>query len=388
MWHAWLVDTRSGWRGADLLPLLGGSVDVSLNEIDQVSVQVPDEVLRRLDARWWSPWRACLVVGHSCPLAPEPVAWAGGPITDMPQPSTITVDGVGRAVDKLTAAGMRRILAYRHHTGGQDYRGDVEAVKHATTHWTGLSLGTIARDLVEASTRRTGGELPIAYPQPRETGLGAAGHERTYEGWNLANDDLDKLLTDLSEVEHGPDIMLRPRLDDNRVVWDMLTGTSAGVHLPQDRQLVWDATAPAGPITDLEVHTDATSMCTRVWATGAGEGAGTAMAVAQADDLLSVGWPLMETVVTSRSTEQVDTLAGHARGRLAAGAAPIVQVNVTVQADHPSSLLGTWHVGDRVQLVTPDHPALPAGTHLMTVISATADLASESVTVHLQPEEA
>lgn len=388
MWGAWLVETMTGRVGARL-DLLGGSVETVLNGADTLKIATPWHELAKVDRRRWAPWQASLLIAHACPLLPDWRAWASGPIINLPSAEHVSINGEDTVVAEIPGKGLREMLRYRIETAGTDYTGDVDAVKTATRKLSGMSLGTIGAELVKAALARRGGQLPIRFrAELRETGL-TPGHERTFEGFNVASSDVDKLLSNLSEVQGGPDFVLRPSLTtDNgwQVTHDLLHGSSASPHIPQERQLVWDATAPDGPVTGMQIVTDSSLVATRVWATGAGDGAGIAMQVAEDQERLSAGWPLMETVVSSQTTTELATLAQHASGRLEAGHSPTVQANVTVQADHPASVLGTWHVGDRVLLCTPDHPALPAGEYLMTIITASADLGSESVRVHLQED--
>ena len=387
MWGAWLVDTRTGIVGARL-PLLAGTASVTLNDADEWDIQVPDGFLDTAPADAYQPWRASVLIAHSCDLLPSWAPFAFGPITTPPAPDTVTINGSRHAVDKITGAGMRKIFEYRIETG-VDYRPGAIPTDASIT-FEGMSLGTIQSELVRRATQRAGGMLPLTFPaQLRETGLGSKGHTRTYEGWNVANNSVDKLITDLTEVKNGPDFMLRPTLSDPdagqwKATCKVLHGTSTDPHIPQDRQLVWDATAPHGPMTGFEVPVSASTLCTRVWATGAGEGSTTAMQVAQADDLLAEGMPLLERTEAHQSVESTDVLAQHAAGTLESGRTVTRQVNATIEADHPSSVLGTWHVGDRVTLITPPHRNLPAGEHLMTIIDASIDLGSETVTVHMQ----
>lgn len=388
MWAAWLADTITGTLGPQIPLLHSGKVDTPLNGVESWSVTLPNGWLRHVDKRWWTPWRASILIGHVSDLLPEVTAWCFGPITDPPSTDRIALDGTAQAVDTLTGAGLREILKHRIYTGGVDYTGDVDKVKAAIGQFEGMSLGTIQSLLVEAATQRRGGRLPVSFAMSqRETGLGDKGRQRTYEGFNVANCDIDKLISEISNVKDGPDLMLRPRLVvdiGEHVVCDVVHGTSRSTNIPQARQLVWDTTAPAGPINSLKIVSDAGSVVNRIWATGAGEGQGIAMQVRESDALLQQGYPLLEAVHTSQSTTRLETLAEHAAGQLASRSAPTVQVELSVQADHPSSLVGAWHVGDRVQLITPEHPALPAGQHLMTIISASVDLTSETVAIHLQ----
>ena len=273
-----------------------------------------------------------------------------------------------------------------------------------------MSLGTIADRIIDLATARQAGSLPIRHRQDlAQTDLSAAvGHARQYDACNLANNGVDKRLSELSDVIGGPDIMLRPGIDWGDTMTPpaayatVIHGVEGQPQIPQRRTTVWDATRPAGPVTSISATVDASQMWTRRWATGAGQDADILMDVRQAEQMLQAGMPLMEDVTAYSSVTTHATLLAHVDALVAAGQRQTVQWTATVDLTHPDASPGVWHVGDRVRVITPPTRAYAALTEAsaqapwpprredrtMTVVKATFDLCAETATVDLQEDAA
>ncbi|GAA2178568.1 hypothetical protein GCM10009785_01660 [Brooklawnia cerclae] len=395
-WSAWLVETTTGAVGPQVPLAAGGSWEITLNGIESWTLSLPDRWLDTVPRRWWNKWQASALICHSCPLWPEDHPWVLGPVTSVPKASTVTsADKQKTVIDTLSGTGLREILRWRKITGVVDWTSNdaLDALKNSVATFTGMSLGTIQEEIVRLAIARKAGRLPIRFDERwRQTGLAQDdGHTRNYEGWNVANNDADKLITELSEVIGGPDFMLRPGLDTRaddvwRAYATCLHGLEGQPWLPQERQIVWDATAPNGPVYGLDPAADAGGIRTRRWATGAGEGAGIAMQVSEDDGALADGMPLLEQSAAYQSVTNLPPLLDHAQADLAASSKPTVQLDLKVRGDHPQAVVGSWHVGDRVQVITPRLRDLDAGEHLMTIISARGGLDSEEIAVQLQED--
>jgi len=174
----------------------------------------------------------------------------------------------------LQCGGIRSILANR--IIAKEFQ-DWSQLSGDTIFWSGRSLGTIAKYAVQASTGpKTGGALPISYPVPEQTIADDANHQRTYHGFDIQNLSCDAVLTKLSNVINGPDIMFRPRLlDASRIVWDMWTGTEGSPRITQNNSFLWDTTSTRGPVTDISIASTGTHMTNRVYSVGAGKDQGT-----------------------------------------------------------------------------------------------------------------
>lgn len=408
-WGVWLIETTTG-RVGPRVPLLAGSkAGWCINGAGSWTVVTDGAWLDTVPRRWWYPWASGVLVCHD---AGDGSGWRpvqAGPAAAMP---SAPVGPNGEAGQPVTLSGgdYRAILAERIITGWRDWDGSSGTwdLQHEQLTLSGMSLGTIAARLVQKAMERYAGTLPIVLPAELEqTGLpDDDGHRRTYQAHNLSNSSAAKLLDDLSNVIGGPDMALRPVLDlgdgmqPDRVAVEFRHGVEGQPQIPQAGMRVWDATRPRGNVTGLKVTCDASGMCTRAWATGAGQDADILMDVRQNEALMHAGAPLLERTRAYQSVTQHGTLLAHVDADLAAGAAPTVQWQVEVDASAPGTRPALdWHVGDRVRLLTPptrartrledgpDTPAPPRPLDLtVTALSAEADLTRDVVAVKTQED--
>ena len=211
--------------------------------------------------------------------------------------------------------------------------------------------------------------------------------ERTYEGWNLANNLIGKRWTELSGVINGPDIMIRPRWADDaqtRVEWALLHGTEAYPFIAQDWVPDFDTTADMGEVPDVSVTSSGKNLVHRIWCTGAGEGEGTARAHAE---ILSSVWrrgqPFVEDVMSDADQASPDVLRQKAHGELLSRQAMIDQVTLTFAANSRKTPLGSFFVGDTANVTLAGWKTIPDGTRPMRIIKMNGDL-SPQVTLDFQ----
>ena len=395
-WAAWACSTMYGTVGPQI-PLAGTcTVSQPLNGIEDWTLDVPADWFARVGAKWWQCDSASVVIAHTCDVLPGWQAVAMGPVRVPPKPD----NRMKPSVYTLAGKGLRDLLTQRLATTDvmpKDF-GDLWTYERTSLLYTGMSLGTIQEELCKVATSRANGALPISFDaQLREDNLPeSTDHDRTYPFFNVSNNGVDKLLTDLSDVDGGPDFMLRPVLTaPDQGQWTVscvaVHGMNNSPWIPQDRQLVWDATAMDGVVTAMDVTPDGRTRCNRVWAVGSGTDAATLIQIAQDDAALQSGQPLMEAVSSYTSITSNAPLMAHAKADLNPGTDPRPDISVTVRADAEGAAIGTWHVGDRVRLIAGDALDFPAGrdadgAHLMTIVKADFDLASELVKVGLRED--
>lgn len=350
-WRVYLVRTVTGELGPAIDPV-AGSWAVELNGTDGGQVTLRKADLRRLERKWFAPWWAGVLFTYTHEGVERPIT--GGPVTGWPSET--------REELVLDWAGPRRIFERRYLEGTVDVK------------LTGMSLGGIAWALVEAGMAKPGGALPIVRGTPAEAG----DHQRTFEWWNVANNAVDKRLEELSNVIDGPDVMLRPRWATEartRVVWALVTGTSVNPTIAQDWLPDWDTTAARSGVEAIGIKSSADHLAGRVWATGAGEGAGTVVRSATDLTFVAEGGPLLEAVVSDSDQAKADVIADLARSELAAREDMLAQVSIGVRANDPKAPLGSWHVGDKAAVTLGDEwETIPAGTHALRIIRASGDL--------------
>ena len=385
-WAAYLVRTVDGTRGARLDIAGDGSWAIPLNGVEDVSVTVSKDQLRDIWPEWWSPWRGSVLLCRVMRDGSE-VPWIAGPIVQPVQESrdtaTITFQGIGALLG-------RRVVTDRDYLGTSARLSvsGATSLARSRARFTGMSLGTIAQEVVKLATDRAGGHIPIRYASPRETGSRL--NERTYEGFNLANNGAFKRLTELSGVRNGPDIAFRPEWSDesrSRIQWAMFHGTAAQPAIAQAWTMDLDTTSSKSPVADVSVTTDAGGLTNRVYQTGAGEGAGTLIRAVQNAAQLSEGMPLLETVGSTSDSESAALLVEHAGATLDAGRGPVTQITVTVDGADPRAEIGRWRVGDAARLTLGDDwLTVPAGTTEKRIIAAKGGLDSAMADLEFQDD--
>lgn len=375
-WAAYLVQTMTGQRGKRLDIAADGSWMVPINGIEDWTVKVAKDELRSLDPLWWSSWRTSVLVCWVKADGTE-VPWIMGPVTQPPaedrHTAVLTCKGLGALLE-------RRVVLARDYT-------DMAALAKSAMAPRGMSLGTIAQEVVRSSTTaKLGGWLPISYGSPRETGSGL--NERTYEGWNLANNGTFKRLTELSEVRNGPDIAFRPAWADEartRVQWVMMHGTRAQPAIAQDWTMDLDTTSATSPVANVGVTTDASTLNSRVYWTGAGEGAGTLIRMAQDEARLTDHMPLLEVVGSTSDSDNPALIQEHADAALATGGGALQQLTVTIDGSDSRCEIGRWRVGDTAQVtIGTDWLTVRPGARPMKIIAAKGTWSSTMIDLEFQ----
>lgn len=256
------------------------------------------------------------------------------------------------------------------------------ALAASSLSYSGLSLGTIAKRLVQEAQAHTGGTVPVVY-QADEAGV----NTREYPGNGLAS--VGQRLQELSGVLNGPEMDFAPRLTADRtgIEWAMRTGTTAAPQLAQPG-LDWmvDTSVPRGDLGGLSVTEDASKVANRAFAKGSGTDKATLIsrpgtAPAQWD----AGYPLLESAESYGSVEEQSTIDSHAAGDLAANDRPWQTWGLKVPVDRRvgAARPGDWwavRVGD-------DHVFLEAGLYRSRMASMSGSLDGEFAEVSLVPTE-
>jgi hypothetical protein len=288
MWTAHLFQTITGQIGPKL-QFESMDWSMELNGTENINMRLRKSELPTVDLKYWlSPWWAGVVIFWN----DKPIV--AGPILTRPSE---TFDFVN-----IGCGGIRSILAKRLVAWDESRLNWVDFNK-STVSFPGLSLGTIAKRVVEFVQTKEASKLPITYALPDMSGI----HERTYKGFNVSNISADDVLTKLSNVIGGPDIMFKPRLlRDDVLTFDLWTGTDPDPRIYQKNTAVWDTTAPNGYVSNMSVVTTGTYQTNRVYATGAGQDEGTLIKVVTDDRPLKIQYPLLETTISEGASENPD----------------------------------------------------------------------------------
>jgi hypothetical protein len=282
----------------------------------------------------------------------------------------LKAEGIWSILDKVKALNWAQITAG-------------SPVTRTSLDLTGLSLGSIARELVRLSVfgNPFNPGLPIVLPDVIEAGA----HERHYKGYELPY--VGALLTKLTQVEDGPDIRFQPRFngaDPTRIEWVMTHGSTASPLLYQSgADWTWDATVEESGVSDIGMKEDGSGMADRVWQPGTGSELDMKLATAQDITLIQTAeYPWTEADAASKDVEDLGVLQTHANAGIAAARRPIETWDLTVRAD-TSPQLGGYLPGDFAQIHVPQgNPMIDPGVRRVRIMAIDGDNTS---TVQLTP---
>lgn len=255
-----------------------------------------------------------------------------------------------------------------------------------TATYSGMSLGTIAKRLVQLSETHTGGDLPIVY-QSDEIEASDAAHTRTYPGYALAW--IGDELRNLTGVIGGPEIAFRPRrqADARFIEWFMATGTEEDPLLHQTgADWTLDASVPKSNVLGIGLTVDGTQMGDEAWARGNGSEIATIIGHSLGTTLTDEGYPLLEVEITGHeSAELVATVNGYAQAATLAAARPAAAFTVRISRDGSPSVAQVSQ-GDYVKIVVqPGHRYLTGGGSYRSRVTMKSGDDSSAVVLQLAP---
>lgn len=370
MWSAHLFQIKSGQIGPRL-EFESASWAIELNGVESISIKLKKSDLPvGINLNYWlSPWWAGVVLFYNG----TPIV--AGPIITRPNETLDTIS--------IGCGGIRSVLAKRLVTVEMS---NWDSLNKSSVYFSGMSLGTIAKRVVTQAMSKASGALPISFALPDELATSGTTHERTYRGFNLQNINAHDVLTKLSNVLNGPDIMFRPRLiRDNLLTFEMWTGTELQPRIYQKNTMVWDTTPAMGQVVDLSTVSTGSYQTYRTYSTGAGQDEGLLIKVNTNEGPLQAGYPMLETVVNVGNSENVDLVSSYGVSNLWANKEPLLEIQMTVRADGPIPLGGFWP-GDLSKVVTKGFLSLPDGVTDMRLLSIVGDT-SDSVKVSLQKDD-
>lgn len=374
MWRAYLIETMTGLKGAEVEMSTNGRFDITLNRVGAATVTVQKSSLEGITSRWLRPWaQGFLLTLESEALGEVPIF--AGPITAPPDEYVESLS--------FSVSGVRAILEHRFATD-KDYGSDVSAMKKSKLVYKDKSMAFVAQDLVRRGIQKQGGYLPIRFATAPGTGT----LDITYNGYDLENNRVDKRLYELSNRIGGPDIMFVPEWTDSSqqyIRWAMYTGTDAYPPIAQTWSMVLDAGAPEPHISELSMNVDGSHYSTRHYATGSGEGAGIAMGVDDNQSLLRDGHPLLEGSTSYSSVSSTGTLRAYAR--TATDIRPFVELHATVDIADERSPMGRWMVGHNAIIKPGPWHTIPDLEVPRRILRVAGDFDTTHATIYFQEDQ-
>ena len=213
------------------------------------------------------------------------------------------------------------------------------------TEHTMQSYGTIAKRWVQQAQAWTGGNVPVVF-QADEAGT----FERNTIGAEFKN--LGDALSQLTQLEKGPDIKFQPRFTADKlgIEWLLRTGTTAQPQLASTTIHRWDVTVPESSVSNLTINEDSSAMASLAWLNGGRSGDTVLVARSYDKTLVDFGYPLFETVDSSHSTVELQsTLDDYAAENTTAGRGPYEVWSFDAEANQ-QPYLGSYGVGDYCDL--------------------------------------
>jgi hypothetical protein len=208
------------------------------------------------------------------------------------------------------------------------------------TYLNGWEYGTIAKKWVQQAQAWTGGNVPIVFEADR-----VGTRQRNFEGADFKR--VGTVLTQLTQIDKGPDIRFMPRLTADRLGIEFLlqTGTDASPLLTGGPHQ-WDLTAPKSQMSGFAVRVDATMLTSTAWATG-GRSADTVLVARSIDStLVDGGYPLLESLDSSHtSVSEQGTLDAYAVEGTTLGRTPMESWDFDVETN-TQPYLGAYWEGD------------------------------------------
>ena len=187
-----------------------------------------------------------------------------------------------------------------------------------TSSYAALSLGTIAKRLVQQARSWTGGDVPIVF-QDDEAGV----HEKNYLGLDFKA--VMEAVEDLGNLENGPEFAFQPRFTADKlgVEWLFRTGTNAQPLVTSASVPLWSVTAPQSPVSGFYTSEDGSRLLSLGWQVGGRQEDKVLVARSFDSSLVDAGFPLMEGVDSSHSSvSQQGTLDAYAAAMVRAGLSP------------------------------------------------------------------
>lgn len=257
----------------------------------------------------------------------------------------------------------------RENVFGKSYGGTT----NDTVSYNNMSLRGIAADIIRKCTReKPSGGLPIDTQYDGEAG----NHQRTYYGYNVSNNAADKLLNEITNVQDGIEMRFVPYKTGNYIRLRFEAGTDSEHELVNSnakRTLTWFPDG-RGTIEELKVSNIGPSM--RVYGTGAGQDDSTLCHLAQDLSLCQTRdpWPIVESVVSDTSWDNIDLLRRHSEGTLESSKYPLCQMKGSVHInDFEDQFMGMVWPGDLIDIDIRDHPSLPDGIYTTRILRMEGD---------------
>ncbi|MEV8180336.1 hypothetical protein [Specibacter sp. NPDC078692] len=248
--------------------------------------------------------------------------------------------------------------------------------------WTGLSLGTIIKRLLQEAVwpDRSWYALPLALPAD------VSGAEaRKYFGYSYQY--IADAIRELMEVDGGPDVDFEPRWStSDRLEYNVRMGEG------MTSGKVWEINldAPESPVSGVKRKTTTDRMTTNAYSLG--EGSEKNMLV-RSHPNLDPAIPAMERTEPYKTVKVAETLSKHAQERIRALSRPTEQWSMDIFKDGANQdsvvtlampRVSDLRLGDQIRIYSTADPVLPVGWTTLRLIQFSGSLSSPDVSLQFQ----
>lgn len=387
-----IADLRTGRQFLDIPVMANSSWSRSLNSAENITavldMQDPATIALR-PRQSMTPGRTILAVAAGDQILAAGPIWAHGYDRDR---KTLTLTALGfwsyfdhRYLLPLVAATVD-VGAFI--VPDPSAAGKTVANTALATNLQNLEYGTIAKRWVQQAQEWTGGHVPIVFEDDRP-----GTHERNHDAVDFKN--IGTLLTQMSQLEDGPDIRFQARFTADRLGVEALlqTGTDAAPMLAGSAVHSWMVGMPGSTISGLQVGSDATHLAGVAWGS-AGRSVDSVL-VSRATDttLTDLGFPLFETLDTSHSTvARQSTLDGYTLEAVTLGRSALETWTFVAEATK-QPFLGAFWEGDWCDITLPaydpklgvgDPYMFEAGTFRRRITAFSSDAKGKTVNISTQ----
>lgn len=392
-WSVYLFQTVTGQLGPRIEPSQL-DWDIEVNGTENLSMTLSKSEIPKFSSNtpflepWWG---GVALLWNNTPIV-------AGPIVTRPVEDFFTL--------RVNAKGIRSLLARRQavqdmqnwaNLSNKDIRKNwstdgpesLTTPDPAKSKFREKTYASLARMAVEISLKKNGGQLPITFPVPITKFTDPAKHPdgtvfkehekphyRRWAGYQGMSINVDAVLTELSELDNGPDILFIPKLNGSRIYWEMITGKNDSFpEFVGDHEPIWDTTVHNGTISNLTLQYSGSKQTNRAFAIGGGSDGAQPMAMAQDKSKIVAGYPLLESFESfTQFTEKASTtIKSKANELLRADDKPRHQLTGTVRVEGPPEV-GTFWPGHYGQLITQGWYGLSNGTVRAKILSMSGDL--------------
>lgn len=385
MWRVRLCETMTGYifNTPDITTQLSWSDD-TLNQKDgTLNFKVPYTVLDSMSRNQWALDDASALLEHR---NSEEDVW--DLITFGPLQQYQSDDG--HYVDIQADTGPRGILAARYLNA--EWSQFPSPQSWIANRWdpSNTSYGEIMWEIIQNCMNKPNGALPIwKGPGISQTGT----RQDTFHTYNLANQSCDKLLTDKTNLDSGPDIRFVPMLstDAEHVAWRFECGAegSAGITSytqPPQKPVTFtlESAKTDLPSSGMTMTATSSGKAQRLYGIGAGQNEGTLVRVHEEFNLLSAKTILKEGVVSNSETNDPNYLLNVLIGDMPSHRYNSHSIKLQVRADSSENSINDYMPGTIIQVGIYGRRIIPDGVYNACVLQRSGDNSENiSLTVDL-----